>query len=101
MKKGTPNERMQLTGRQLLVPWHEVVAAGPQLIRVVRRLCRSGATTMTSAGDNHCPACRAALWAPEDETIGQRSCPRCGAELWALVGAGGPMFFLRRPGESE
>ena len=48
---------------------------------------------MAAAGANHCPACRAALWAPRNESIGERSCPRCGAELWALVGAGDPMFF--------
>ncbi|HJZ57062.1 MAG TPA: hypothetical protein VKE74_18980 [Gemmataceae bacterium] len=56
---------------------------------------------MAPAGDNRCPVCRAALWAPDSETIGRRDCPRCGAELWALVGSDGPMFFLRRPGESE
>jgi hypothetical protein len=56
---------------------------------------------MTSTGDNCCPVCRTVLWAPKDETIGQRVCPRCGAELWALVGSVGPMFFPRRPGESE
>lgn len=52
------------------------------------------------AWDNHCPVCRAALWAPDDEPIGQQSCPRCGADLWVLVGAGAPMLFPRRPDES-
>ena len=52
-------------------------------------------------GVNHCPVCRAALWAPNSETIGRRDCPRCGAELWALAGSDGPMFFVRRSGESE
>lgn len=53
-----------------------------------------------SAGYNHCPVCRAALWAPDDEPVGQQTCPRCSAALWVLVGAGAPMFFPRRPGES-
>lgn len=56
---------------------------------------------MTSAGDNRCPVCRAALWAPDSEAVGQKSCPRCGAALWVLVGSDGPMFFLQRPGESK
>ena len=47
-----------------------------------------------------CPACRAALWAPDKELIGQRQCPRCGADLWVLQFSGGPVFFPRRPGES-
>jgi hypothetical protein len=55
---------------------------------------------MTLAGDNRCPLCRAALWAP-DETIGAKKCPRCNAELWALAGAKGPLFFLRQPGQSK
>jgi hypothetical protein len=55
---------------------------------------------MTLPGDARCPLCRAALWAPESETVGSRTCPRCGAELWVLVGAGEPMFFLRKPGQS-
>jgi hypothetical protein len=57
--------------------------------------------TMALAGDNRCPVCRAALGAPDIETLGPKTCPRCGAELWALVGSGGPLFFPRRPGESE
>jgi hypothetical protein len=54
----------------------------------------------TSFGDSHCPVCRAALWAPESETIGSRKCPRCGAELYVLVGSDRPRFFLRRPDQS-
>jgi hypothetical protein len=54
----------------------------------------------TSGGDNRCPVCRAALWAPESETIGCKKCPRCGAELCVLVGSDRPRFFLRRPDQS-
>ena len=56
---------------------------------------------MTLPGDNRCPLCRAALWAPDTEAIGSRRCPRCGAELWVLVGADGPAFYLRQPGQSR
>ena|ERR1700722_1353991 len=56
---------------------------------------------MTSPGDNRCPLCRAALWAPDAETIASKKCPRCGAELWMLVGSGGPAFYLRQPGQSK
>jgi hypothetical protein len=55
---------------------------------------------MTAAGDNRCPVCRAGLWAPDSETIGERSCPRCGAELWWFVGSGGPVFLVRPSGQS-
>jgi hypothetical protein len=53
------------------------------------------------AGENHCPVCRAALWADAAEVVGSRQCPRCGGELWVLVGAGDPLFFVRQPGESS
>jgi len=56
---------------------------------------------MTLAGDNRCPLCRAALWAPNTEAIGSKTCPRCGAELWALVGSDGPVFYIRQPGQSK
>src|SRR6266567_4129100 len=56
---------------------------------------------MTAVGDNRCPLCRAALWAPDAEPIGSRSCPRCGAELWVLASSDGPVFFLRQPGQSK
>jgi hypothetical protein len=56
---------------------------------------------MALAGDNRCAVCRAALAAPDIETLGPKTCPRCGAELWALIGSDGPLFFLRRPDESE
>ena len=46
-----------------------------------------------------CPVCRAALWAPASELVGQRRCPRCGADLLVLLFSCGPVFFLRRPGE--
>jgi hypothetical protein len=52
------------------------------------------------AGENHCPVCRAALWADKAEAVGSRQCPRCGAELWVLVGTGDPLFFVRQPGQS-
>jgi hypothetical protein len=55
---------------------------------------------MPSLGDNRCPLCRAALWAPDTEVIGSRDCPRCGAELWVLVGSS-PAFYLRQPGQSK
>jgi hypothetical protein len=47
-----------------------------------------------------CPACRAALWAPAAELLGERRCPRCGADLWIVGFSRGPVFFPRRPGES-
>ena len=54
---------------------------------------------MTRPGGNHCPLCRAALWAPDPGVIDSKTCPRCGADLWVLEGREGPMFFLRRPGQ--
>jgi hypothetical protein len=56
---------------------------------------------MALAGDNRCPLCRAALWAPDTEAIGSKSCPRCGAELWVLVGSDGAVFFIRQSGQSK
>jgi hypothetical protein len=56
---------------------------------------------MTSDGDNRCPLCRAALWAPGASAVESKTCPRCGAELWALVGSEGPMFFLRQKDQSR
>lgn len=56
---------------------------------------------MALDGDGRCPVCRAALWAAEAGPVGQQACPRCGAELWALVGSGRPLFFPRRPGETD
>lgn len=47
-----------------------------------------------------CPVCRAPLWAPPSEFLGDKRCPRCSAELWAAEFSRGPVFFLRRPGES-
>ena len=32
-----------------------------------------------------CPACRAALWVPASELLGERRCPRCGTDLWVVV----------------
>jgi hypothetical protein len=56
---------------------------------------------MASVGDNRCPLCRAALWAPDTEAVSSKKCPRCGAELWVLVGAHGPVFYLRQPGQTK
>jgi hypothetical protein len=56
---------------------------------------------MALAGDNRCPVCGTALWAPDADTMGSRECPRCGAELWVFVGGKGPMFFVRQPGQSQ
>src|SRR5689334_6724541 len=56
---------------------------------------------MTSLGDNRCPLCRAALWAPYTATIGSKTCPRCGAELWVLVMPDGLVFCIRQPGQSK
>jgi hypothetical protein len=50
--------------------------------------------------DDHCPLCRAALWAPSGPAVGTKACPRCGAELWVLAGADGPSFHVRQPGQS-
>jgi hypothetical protein len=52
-------------------------------------------------GDNGCPACRAALWAPDAESVGEKTCPRCGAALWVLAGSKGPLYCPRRPGETQ
>lgn|SRR5262245_46502441 len=56
---------------------------------------------MSLGGDTRCPVCRAALWAPDNETIGSKRCPRCGAELWVFSVAGVPVFFLRQPGQTK
>jgi hypothetical protein len=56
---------------------------------------------MTPGGTrNGCPVCRAALSAPADTPFGPARCPRCGGELWFVVFSVGPVFFIRRPGES-
>jgi hypothetical protein len=49
---------------------------------------------------DRCPVCGAALWASAREALGRRGCPRCGADLWVLGFSAGPVFLLRRPGES-
>jgi hypothetical protein len=49
---------------------------------------------------NACPVCQAALAASPSEPIAERHCPRCQAGLWALVPPSGPVFFVRRPGQS-
>ena len=56
---------------------------------------------MALPGDNRCPLCRAALWAPDTEAIGSKKCPRCGAELWVLLASDGPVFYLRQSGQSK
>src|SRR5262245_34689816 len=56
---------------------------------------------MTPTADNRRPVCRTALWAPAAEPVGRKTCPRCGADLWTLGGPENPLFFPRRPGETE
>jgi len=56
---------------------------------------------MVLPGDNRCPLCRAALWAPDTEAIGSKRCPRCGADLWVLVASDGPAFYLRQTGQTK
>jgi hypothetical protein len=55
---------------------------------------------MITAGDGHCPVCRAALAAPAAAVLEPVKCPRCEAELWVLVGTGDPIFLCRKPGQS-
>ena len=47
-----------------------------------------------------CPICRAVLWAPAAELLGEKRCPRCSTELWVIVFSRAPVFFPRRQGES-
>jgi hypothetical protein len=47
-----------------------------------------------------CPICRAVLWVPPSELLGEKQCPRCSAELWTIAFSRGPVFFPRRQGES-
>lgn len=47
-----------------------------------------------------CPACRTALAAEPSGTVAECRCPRCEAGLWALALPSGPVFFVRRPGQS-
>jgi hypothetical protein len=56
---------------------------------------------MTGAGDNRCPLCRAALWAPQPAVVDTKNCPRCGADLGVLGGSEGLVFFPRRPGQTR
>ncbi len=56
---------------------------------------------MMQTRDNRCPVCRASLWTPGSGAVARKTCPRCGAELWVIAGSGSPIFFSRRPGESE
>jgi hypothetical protein len=60
----------------------------------------TSARTGLPGGRGHCPACRAALWAPPDELLGRQDCPRCGADLWVIEFSAGPVFIPRRPGQS-
>ena len=55
---------------------------------------------MITGARGSCPGCRASLWAPESELVGERSCPRCGADLWMLSFSTGHVFFPRRQGET-
>ena len=56
---------------------------------------------MIPFSNQHCPACGTALWAPDNEPIGSKKCPRCGSDLWVLIGAGGPIFFVKELNQSE
>jgi hypothetical protein len=47
-----------------------------------------------------CPACRTALAGLHSEAIAEEQCPRCEADLWALALPSGPVFFIRRPGQT-
>jgi hypothetical protein len=53
----------------------------------------------TGAHDR-CPVCRTALAVEPSEPVTARRCPRCEADLWALALPSGPVFFVRRPGQS-
>jgi hypothetical protein len=48
-----------------------------------------------------CPVCKAALAVAPSELIAERQCPRCAAALWALNLPSGPLFCVRRPGQSS
>ena len=47
-----------------------------------------------------CPICRTALAGLHSELIAEARCPRCEADLWALALNAGPVFLVRRPGQS-
>src|SRR5687768_4101862 len=66
----------------------------------VRRQREGGIAVSVTGARGCCPACRAALWVPASELLGEWRCPRCGADLWVVVFSRGPVFFPRRPGES-
>jgi len=53
----------------------------------------------TGAHDR-CPVCRTALAGEPSGAVTARRCPRCEAELWTLALPSGPVFFVRRPGQS-
>ena len=59
----------------------------------------SGATSPTGQRVG-CPVCRTALAAVRSEAIAEEQCPRCQADLWAVAFPSGPVFFVRRPGQS-
>ena len=63
-------------------------------------MVKEGVAVGVTGARKSCPACRAALWAPDPELVGLRRCPRCGADLWVLQFSRGPVFFPRRGGES-
>jgi hypothetical protein len=54
----------------------------------------------TNGARDGCPFCRTPLAAGPSEPIAERQCPRCEAGLWALALPSGPVFFVRRPGQS-
>ena len=48
---------------------------------------------------DRCPFSQAALPPPADG-YGESDCPRCHAQLWHLCLKAGPMFYVRRAGET-
>jgi hypothetical protein len=54
-----------------------------------------------SSAPGGCPVCRAALASLSSAPVAESRCPRCEAELWAVALSTAPVFFVRRPGESE
>jgi hypothetical protein len=47
-----------------------------------------------------CPLCRTGLAAESPDPVAERRCPRCEADLWVLAMPSGPVFFVRRSGQS-
>jgi hypothetical protein len=47
------------------------------------------------------PVCRTVLAAASTEPVAERRCARSPADLWALALRSGPVFFVRRPGQTS